>query len=542
MTVVLLDLGNTLLDDDEKPLPGAVDLLESLGGMNDSDGQPLKFGLVSDFDTSDDPAGRRAIAERYYAVLARAGIDAFFQPLARRVTLSTEVGVFKPDPRVFRAALHKFGPGNELHHTVFVTENADHVLAAPKLGMSAFQLGGSGADSGTIARLADLPPIVARLTKYAPCCKKRGEALGKHQGTASASAQLEPATKELVGKVSAARLKERMEDLVGFGTRWTLSDRGPAVTEWIRGQFLTAGYPAAAVRFQPFAVPGAAAQRNVLCGPGRESGGMVLVCAHYDSLSETPATVAPGADDNASGIAVMLEAARLLRTVPLRRGVLFAAFGGEEQGLFGSAECARVAAAEQWKVDVVINLEMIAYQAQAKPRQVVVEYDQANRHPGKMPPPGCSASRWHRSPSITRTWSCHTPTFGIAITSLSKRRATPASAYSRRRRILAITRRPTCSSPWTRSTSRRSPSSWSRRCTRSPGSHRPRTAATRRGAGLARDPRRRRARHAVQRAVYTGCGDANVKARLPARRGRDRVAVPPGRGRADHGDQSHPGR
>ena len=43
---------------------------------------------------------------------------------------------------------------------------------------------------------------------------------------------------------------------------------------------------------------------------------------------------------------VMLEAARLLRTVPLKRGVLFAAFGGEEQGLFGSAACAEMAAAE----------------------------------------------------------------------------------------------------------------------------------------------------------------------------------------------------
>lgn len=91
---------------------------------------------------------------------------------------------------------------------------------------------------------------------------------------------------------------------------------------------------------------------------------------------------APGADDNASGIAVLLEAAELLRDAPLRRGVLFAAFGGDEQGLCGSAACADIAATEGWPIDLVLNLDMIAFQAPTKPQHVIVEYDQGNRHPG----------------------------------------------------------------------------------------------------------------------------------------------------------------
>jgi Zn-dependent M28 family amino/carboxypeptidase len=68
--------------------------------------------------------------------------------------------------------------------------------------------------------------------------------------------------------------------------------------------------------------------------------------------------------------------------VDLLPAELVAAFGGEEQGLFRFAECAKVAAAEGWKIDVVLNLDMIAYQDPAKPGQIVIEYDQGNRNPG----------------------------------------------------------------------------------------------------------------------------------------------------------------
>jgi Zn-dependent M28 family amino/carboxypeptidase len=154
------------------------------------------------------------------------------------------------------------------------------------------------------------------------------------------------------------------------------------VPEWLHGEFLALGYSAAETRYQEFTLPGGQRQRNVLCGPGQDHPGFVLLCAHYDSLSETPDTLAPGADDNASGVAVLLEAAALLREAPLRRGILYAAFGGEEQGLFGSAGCAEVAAGEGWRIDVVVNLDMVAYQSAAKPGHIVVEYDQGNRHPG----------------------------------------------------------------------------------------------------------------------------------------------------------------
>jgi Zn-dependent M28 family amino/carboxypeptidase len=51
----------------------------------------------------------------------------------------------------------------------------------------------------------------------------------------------------------------------------------------------------------------------------------------------------------------------LLRGVPLKRELLFAAFGGEEQGLFGSVHCAEVAAAERWPIELVVNMDMVGF-------------------------------------------------------------------------------------------------------------------------------------------------------------------------------------
>ncbi len=65
----------------------------------------------------------------------------------------------------------------------------------------------------------------------------------------------------------------------------------------------------------------------------------------------------------------------------MHQNVLFAAFAGEEQGLFGSRACAEIAAAEGWDLKLVINLDMVGHNSSAKPQTTIVEYDQGNRVP-----------------------------------------------------------------------------------------------------------------------------------------------------------------
>ena len=94
-----------------------------------------------------------------------------------------------------------------------------------------------------------------------------------------------------------------------------------------------------------------------------------------------PSTAAPGADDNASGLAALLELAALLRGLVLKRDILFAAFGGEEQGLFGSAHCADVAAVQHWPIELVVNMDMVGFPNGTPANRIVVEFDQGNRNP-----------------------------------------------------------------------------------------------------------------------------------------------------------------
>jgi Zn-dependent M28 family amino/carboxypeptidase len=82
----------------------------------------------------------------------------------------------------------------------------------------------------------------------------------------------------------------------------------------------------------------------------------VLVIAHYDTVTNSP-----GADDNASGVAVMLELARLLQPYTFERTIQFVATNLEEQGSVGSLALAQFAQESGWHIKGVIDLEMVGY-------------------------------------------------------------------------------------------------------------------------------------------------------------------------------------
>jgi hypothetical protein len=90
--------------------------------------------------------------------------------------------------------------------------------------------------------------------------------------------------------------------------------------------------------------------------PGR---GIVLIGGHLDSHSETPWTVAPGADDNATGSAIVLEMARVLAPVAIRRDLWLVWFGGEEDGLLGSTALAAVQRAAGDSISLFFDVDEV---------------------------------------------------------------------------------------------------------------------------------------------------------------------------------------
>ena len=84
-----------------------------------------------------------------------------------------------------------------------------------------------------------------------------------------------------------------------------------------------------------------------------------IICAHYDDMPS--GTTAPGADDNASGTAAVIEAARIFTQYDSKYTIIYALWDEEEQGLVGSAYYAQQAFNSGDSIMGVINLDMISY-------------------------------------------------------------------------------------------------------------------------------------------------------------------------------------
>jgi Peptidase family M28 len=180
---------------------------------------------------------------------------------------------------------------------------------------------------------------------------------------------------------SADRIENDLRRLVGFGTRHTLSDtvsttRGiGAARRWIKSEFESISVSCGGcleVTYQRSLVEGGAGSRiprdtwvvNVLAilrgtqFPDR----YVIMSGDIDSRVSSAmndSSDSPGANDNASGMAGVIEAARLLSDYSFPTSIIFTGLSGEEQGLFGGKAMAEMAKAEDWDIAGVLNNDMI---------------------------------------------------------------------------------------------------------------------------------------------------------------------------------------
>ena len=127
---------------------------------------------------------------------------------------------------------------------------------------------------------------------------------------------------------------------------------------WLAGELGALGYE---VEVQAYDAS-TGAERNVIATRRgtRRPDEIILLGAHYDSTSEDP-SLAPGADDNASGVATVLEAARILAGYSTERTVTIAFFGSEEQGLEGSEAWAAQAVEEGLDVRGAVICDMVGW-------------------------------------------------------------------------------------------------------------------------------------------------------------------------------------
>src|SRR5271170_7136092 len=207
-------------------------------------------------------------------------------------------------------------------------------------------------------------------------------------GAPTQPAPTDPAIAGVLNQISAKQIRGTIEALVGFKNRSTLSSMDKdlpagqgvsAAADWIterlqsysgdcggcmevkRDTFTEPPQTGPNARItQPTTITNVYA---VLRGKDPEQAKrIILVTGHYDSRNSDNFNThdpAPGANDDASGVAVSLECARVLSRLKLPATLIFVAVAGEEQGLNGSRHLAQLAKSEGWQLEGVLNNDIV---------------------------------------------------------------------------------------------------------------------------------------------------------------------------------------
>ncbi len=207
-------------------------------------------------------------------------------------------------------------------------------------------------------------------------------------GAAIQPAPVDPAISAALSQISAKQIRHTIEALVGFKNRSTLSsmdkDLPPgqgvsAAADWITERLQSYSGDCGGcleVKRDTFTEPPQTGPNPRITQPTtitnvyavlrgkdpEQAKRVILVTGHYDSRNSDVMNThdpAPGANDDASGVAVSLECARVLSRLKLPATLVFAAVAGEEQGLNGSAHLAKLAKSEGWEIEAVLNNDIV---------------------------------------------------------------------------------------------------------------------------------------------------------------------------------------
>lgn len=203
--------------------------------------------------------------------------------------------------------------------------------------------------------------------------------------TATVSSQTivnrDPVIKKMVDEISRANLESHVRKLVSFHTRHNMSEQNNpnrgigAAWNWIKTE-MEKNIPLSGgrliVKFEEYKaggegqrIPHEITLRNVIAtlkGTDPSDDRIIVVAAHFDSRAEADndfTSFAPGANDDGSGIAALLEMIRIMAPVKFRATIVFMALSGEEHGLYGARHMAAKAREENWNIIAMLNNDMI---------------------------------------------------------------------------------------------------------------------------------------------------------------------------------------
>ena len=189
---------------------------------------------------------------------------------------------------------------------------------------------------------------------------------------AAAPPEVDAKLKQIVQPVSGAKMKQTVEKLVSFGTRHTLSSQTDpkrgigAAVRWAEAELKALGLETLqtcdTVTGRRIPTPTKVCNAVAIQRGTERPNDVVIITGHIDSRVTDPMDAvkdAPGANDDGSGTAAVLEAARVLSKHKFRGTIVYAALSGEEQGLHGGKILAEHAKAKGWNVIANLNNDII---------------------------------------------------------------------------------------------------------------------------------------------------------------------------------------
>lgn len=191
----------------------------------------------------------------------------------------------------------------------------------------------------------------------------------------------DPDITRMVTEISAENIEKYVRTLAGFHTRHNLSTQTDPVRgigaawNWIKSE-MEKNIPASggrlSVKFEEYSVGGQGQRisrpvvlKNVVAtlkGTDSSDDRKIIISAHFDSrvqLDNDSTSYAPGADDDGSGIAAILELLRIMSPEKFPATIVFMALSGEEHGLYGARHMAELAKKENWNIVAMLNNDMI---------------------------------------------------------------------------------------------------------------------------------------------------------------------------------------
>jgi hypothetical protein len=179
--------------------------------------------------------------------------------------------------------------------------------------------------------------------------------------------------KRVVAKASVSRVYEYEKTQFDFDSKYVSQPGNNKAIEYLTKTYASFGYKPEQQWFSPPQAAGGKTANVVNVKLGTENPDLIyVVSSHFDSV-----VVGPGADDDTSGTAALLETARILADVPLPATVVFASFTGEEAGLLGSREFVRLAAEKKWNIVGALNNDMIGWGAEGSRMDNTIRYSNA---------------------------------------------------------------------------------------------------------------------------------------------------------------------